>query len=93
MLNYTFVSCMLTKSFMAPLRVGAQIRLAALRAHGQIWWRESWDRSRGGRQGLARSVAAQWFLRMTHMLDLVFVIIGAALFLGSLIYARLCANI
>jgi hypothetical protein len=30
---------------------------------------------------------------MTHMLDLVFVIVGAALFLGALIYARLCANI
>jgi len=27
------------------------------------------------------------------MLDLVFVIVGAALFLGALIYARLCANI
>jgi hypothetical protein len=27
------------------------------------------------------------------MLDLLFVILGAALFLGALIYARACANV
>jgi len=28
-----------------------------------------------------------------HMLDVAFVILGAALFLGALIYARACANV
>jgi len=30
---------------------------------------------------------------MTPMLDLVFVVLSAALFLGALIYARACANV
>jgi hypothetical protein len=55
------------------------------------------DKSDGVRVGPKQAgpwrSAAQWFARITHMLDLVFVIVGAALFLGALIYARLCANI
>ena len=30
---------------------------------------------------------------MKHMLDVAFVILGAVLFLGALIYARACANV
>jgi hypothetical protein len=30
---------------------------------------------------------------MTRMLDVAFVILGAALFLGALLYARACANV
>jgi hypothetical protein len=30
---------------------------------------------------------------MKTMLDLVFVVLGAALFLGALVYARACANV
>jgi len=30
---------------------------------------------------------------MKPMLDLVFVVLGAALFLGALIYARACASV
>ena len=30
---------------------------------------------------------------MRPMLDLVFVILGVALFLGALLYARACANV
>jgi hypothetical protein len=30
---------------------------------------------------------------MRPMLDFVFVILGAALFLGALLYARACANV
>jgi hypothetical protein len=33
------------------------------------------------------------FTREKHMLDLAFVILGAVLFLGALIYARACANV
>jgi hypothetical protein len=28
-----------------------------------------------------------------HMLDIAFVVLGAVLFLGALIYARACANV
>jgi hypothetical protein len=30
---------------------------------------------------------------MTAMLDLVFIVLGAGLFLGALVYARACAGI
>ena len=30
---------------------------------------------------------------MKHMLDVAFVILGAVLFVGALIYARACANV
>ena len=44
--------------------------------------------------GLGPILVPDWTLNLdVIMLDLVFVILGAALFLGALIYARACANV
>jgi hypothetical protein len=38
-------------------------------------------------------VRFECFVWTVQMLDLVFVVLGAALFLGSLVYARACAQV
>ena len=46
-----------------------------------------------GFTGVRLILTADQFVGMRPMLDLVFVVLGAALFLGALVYARGCAGI
>jgi hypothetical protein len=48
-----------------------------------------WD-TQGFHPSAYRSIVMQG---MKHMLDVAFVILGAVLFVASLIYARACANV
>ena len=46
-----------------------------------------------GFTGSDRNLAADWTNWDEIMLDIAFVALGVALFLGALIYARACANV
>jgi hypothetical protein len=79
--------------FMRSLWALPQIRLAPLRPEPPSWLRTA-DIGGGARTGSIRAPPRLGFdARERHMLDLVFVILGAVLFLGALVYARACANI